>query len=89
MDDSPAVRGPDPPWQTPRAVLDAGGEFWATLSAAVGRLIDEMATGAVLEINSLEPSTRSAIEGWCGASGHTLLPMATDDDATRFWIRKG
>lgn len=85
MDDSPAVQGPD----LPRAVLDAGGEVWATLSAAVGRLIDEIASGAVLEIISLEPGTRAAIEGWCGASGHTLLPTDADDAATRFWIRKG
>jgi len=75
------------PW-TPRAILDAGGEAWTTLSAVIGRLVDEIATDAVLEIVSLEPSLRADLTEWCGASGHEVLGIRENGGATQIWIRK-
>lgn len=78
-----------PPTDTPRAVLDAGGEIWAALSGGVGRLLDEIAGGAVLEIISREPSTRADIPAWCISAGHEMVRLLEEGNTTRFWIRKG
>lgn len=79
----------DPPSHAPRAVLDAGGELWAALSAAVERLLDEIASGAMLEIISLEPNIRADVPAWCASAGHEIVRMLEEGNATRFWIRKG
>ncbi len=73
----------------PRAVLDAGGEEWAALGAAVARLIDELAIGAVLEVISREPGTRDHLPAWCDGAGHEVAWSLEDGQATRFWITKG
>lgn len=73
----------------PRAVLEAGGEAWAFLSESIARLMDELATGAVLEIVALEPGIQADLLAWCRSAGHETLRSWTDGDATRCWIRKG
>lgn len=73
---------------SPRAVLDAGGETWITLRDLIWRRITDLATGEVLQIISLEPSTRADVAEWCRHAGQDLLHMATEGDETRFWIRK-
>ncbi len=74
---------------SPRAFLDAGGEDWTTLVEAARHLLAEMATGAVLEIRSLQPSTRLDIPDWCASAGHELCWVPENGIATRYWVRKG
>lgn len=74
--------------QRPRAVLDGGSEGWAALATAITRLIDELATGAVLEVISSEPGTREHLPAWCGGAGHEVTWSLEDGQATRFWIMK-
>ena len=82
--DEPRVRQP-----RPRAILDGGGEPWTTLAATVGRLIAELAPGAVLEVISREPSTRDALPAWCIDAGHEVFWLLEGAQLTRFWITKG
>jgi tRNA 2-thiouridine synthesizing protein A len=72
----------------PQALLEGGGASFPVLVAAVQRRLTDLETGEVLEIVSLEPSTRTDVRVWCDASGHQLLRMLEDGEATQFWIRK-
>lgn len=89
MVDSPAFNLSSIEQAIPRALLDAGDEEWPALVDAAQRLIGEMATGAVLEVRSLAPSTRRDIPAWCRSAGHEVLWRPEDNILTRFWIRKG
>lgn len=72
----------------PQAVLEAGGEGSSVLIAAIGRRIEELGSGQVLEVVSLASNAQLDAAAWCHVTGHELLGMLADGDQTRFWIRK-
>ena len=72
----------------PQAILDAGGDASAILSAALYRCTDEMQAGQVLHVISQNPSTRIHVRDWCCVTGHELLRTQEDGNETLFWIRK-
>jgi len=72
----------------PQAVLDAGGEGSSVLIAAIGRRIEELGSGQVLEVISRAANAQLDAAAWCHVTGHELLGMLADGDETRVWIRK-
>jgi TusA-related sulfurtransferase len=69
-------------------MLDAGGEAWPAVSEIITDRLEELGSGDVIEISSLEPQHRKDILGWCDASGYDLFQMLADGDRTWFWIKK-
>ncbi len=76
---------------SPQGIVEAGGEPWNVLVTVIGRFIDDLASGQILQVVSMEPHTGVDIATWCHAAGHKLVQMRADDDdeRTRFWIKKG
>jgi TusA-related sulfurtransferase len=72
----------------PHGVLEAGGEPSTALLAAIGRHIQEMHPGQVLEVISGLAGARLDAIAWCHATGHELLALVGSEGEVRFWIRK-
>jgi TusA-related sulfurtransferase len=74
-------------WQ-PHAVLDAGGDSSAALSAALYRAMHTLADGQILHVISSTSDSLSDVMEWCSLQGHELLAVQPDRDETLYWIRK-
>lgn len=55
---------------------------------AVTRCLDEMVADGVLEVLSWAPRIEVDIAAWAKETGHHLVHMLSDGDATRVWIGK-
>ncbi|MER6103789.1 hypothetical protein ABT115_16040 [Streptomyces sp. NPDC001832] len=73
----------------PVTVVDAGGEPWERVESLLARRIEELPTGAVLELLSTESAVHAAVRLWCAERGHALDAVASDAVASVFCIRKG
>ncbi|MFB6777046.1 sulfurtransferase TusA family protein [Streptomyces sp. NPDC056352] len=69
-------------------IVDAGGEPWERVEPLLARRMDELTPGAALELLSTEPRVCDPLSQWCAMRGHALTRGATNDEASRFRIRK-
>ncbi|MCW3817753.1 AAA family ATPase [Micromonospora sp. DR5-3] len=82
------VPGPPADHPPPVMVVDAGSEPWERVEPLLARRVEELPTGAVLELLSTEPAVRAAVHLWCAERGHALGAVVSDAAASVFCIQK-
>jgi TusA-related sulfurtransferase len=80
--DSPVPRG------FPQAFVDAGDVPWPELQPLLVRQMAALPAGDVLELQSGDPETLSALPTWCSEEGYTLIHTAPGDGYVSHWLGK-
>jgi hypothetical protein len=81
----PVVRGLP---GVPQAFVDAGDVPWPELEPLLTRQLAALFPGDVLELQSGDPDTLTAVPGWCAGNGFTLIHTQPGDGFVSFWLAK-
>lgn len=75
-----------PPDDTPRVVIDAGGEPWGRILGLLERRRRELPAGSVLEVHSANPLVRLPLHAWCRSAGCALTTEAGTGEQSTYRI---
>ena len=70
-------------------VLDAQGLACPMPVVRARKVMKEMETGDVLEIETTDKGSVADLDAWAKSGGHDLLKQAEDAGVFTFWIKKG
>lgn len=70
------------------ATIETGDQTCATLIRSVQRAIRPLEAGAVLAVNSLDPSARLDLPAWCRMTGHSYLGNEDHETYTIHYLQK-
>lgn len=68
--------------------IDTGEETCAALIRSIQRAILPLEPGAVLAVNSRDPSARLDLPAWCRMTGHSYLDSDDHETHTIHYLRK-
>jgi TusA-related sulfurtransferase len=69
-------------------VLDAKGLACPMPIVRTKKVIDELASGEILEIHATDRGSKNDLVAWVNATGHELIQNTEENSVFKFWIKK-